>query len=79
MSISYTFTCPDNSELTLTEVSAGVFSPVCQSSIAPVAVPMANGLSDLSWSDVTSLIGALLLACCIAASYNLLFSTFNRR
>ncbi|WP_143100963.1 hypothetical protein [Nitrosomonas eutropha] len=79
MSITYTLACADNSELTLTEVSAGVFSPVCQSSIAPVAVPMANGLSDLSWSDVGALIGALLIACCIAASYNLLFSMFNRK
>ncbi|MFZ2884189.1 MULTISPECIES: hypothetical protein [Nitrosomonas] len=79
MSITYTLTCADNSELTITEVSAGVFSPVCQSSIAPVAVPMVNGLSDLSWTDVTALIGALLLCCAAAASYNLLFSMFNRK
>lgn len=50
----------------------------CTDFSAPQIVAVDLGLSELPWSDVTLLIGALLLSCSIAAGINLLTRMFYR-
>jgi hypothetical protein len=44
----------------------------------PVSVPVTMGLQDLAWSDVSLLIGALILSCSLAIGFNILAKMFYR-
>lgn len=50
----------------------------CDGGGTPTTSPITIGLSDLAWSDVSLLIGALLLTCCVAVGFNLLGKMFFR-
>lgn len=58
---------------------ASYYAVQCSDGSVPGTAPMgAVGLSDLAWSDVTLLISALLLSCCMAAGWNILYKLFYR-
>lgn len=50
----------------------------CSDGSVPVTSPVQVGLADLAWSDVSLLIGSLLLSCCIAVGWNLIGKMFYR-
>lgn len=50
----------------------------CSGGSIPSSSPISMGLSDLAWSDVSLLIGSLLLSCCIAYGWNLIGKMFHR-
>lgn len=71
-------TCPDPEQPQFIAGTNG-YEIICSGSAVPNLEAVFYGLGDLTWNDVSLLIGALLLSCTIAASYNLLAGLFNRR
>ena len=51
----------------------------CSNASTPFISPVLYGLSDLSWSDVSLLVGALLTSCVLAYTFNLLGKMFFSR
>lgn len=50
----------------------------CSDGSIPSTAPIALGLSDLAWSDVMLLASALLTACVLATTWNILGKLFHR-
>ncbi|MDR4520012.1 MAG: hypothetical protein R3E36_05350 [Nitrosomonas sp.] len=78
--MNYIITCGADPEFPFFFQLAGTdyFTIKCSDSTVPQFSPVYSGLSELPWSDVTLLIGALLLSCSIAAGINLLTRMFYR-
>ena len=80
--MQYVLVCPEGSALIAYQQG---LNPCCftrcydgTNITVPVSAPVTMGLADLAWADVNTLIGALLLSCTIAVSFNILGRMFYR-
>ncbi len=69
--------CVPPADPVLVDTGSG-FTIACSDNSIPQFLPVLSGLADLAWSDVNTLIGALLLSCTIAASWNIIGKMFYR-
>ena len=70
--------CPDPEFPALQGTQATGYVMVCSDGSVPTTSPVLSGLAELEWSDVSLLVGALLLSATLATAYNILSKMFHR-
>lgn len=70
--------CPDPQYPVLDGVPLTGYVIKCSGGSAPTTSPVLSGLAELDWSDVSILIGALLLSATLATAFNILSKMFHR-